>query len=315
MKKTLSAILACVLFIALASSTLALSAPTTGVSIYFDGQKIRTEPDEYLVSNKIPDRFYMDVQPEIKSGTTFVPIRAIANYFDCYLGWQDPNVILNLEETTIILTIGSNTVLRNGSTSTLEASPYIKNGRTMVPLRFISETFGYGVDYINGSVYINTQPMFIDGENVISAQFWSPSIMGGVLEECKTNISITKLYQFIQNNSYKETEEPDFYSRYANFDYYNFYWQWCGISFMKTEGLGGDAVQQYEVYNRINDDSELIANIPDQYANLLGTDLGSFLIRDVSNDKWYQLSVDDSFGWWYLIKSIGGWEVILDNRV
>ncbi|MHB8108179.1 MAG: copper amine oxidase N-terminal domain-containing protein, partial [Candidatus Cryosericum sp.] len=47
-----------------------------------------------------------------------------------------------LGDTTIGLQIGNKTTVINGNIIALEAAPYIKNSRTMVPLRVISESFG-----------------------------------------------------------------------------------------------------------------------------------------------------------------------------
>lgn len=47
--------------------------------------------------------------------------------------------------TEISLKIGSTGAEINGGWHRLDAAPYIKNGRTMVPLRFIGEAFGAAV--------------------------------------------------------------------------------------------------------------------------------------------------------------------------
>jgi DNA-binding beta-propeller fold protein YncE len=49
--------------------------------------------------------------------------------------------------TLIKLRIGSTTAQVNHQDKTLDAPPYIKNGRTMVPIRFISEALGAKVDW------------------------------------------------------------------------------------------------------------------------------------------------------------------------
>ncbi|RLD13953.1 MAG: hypothetical protein DRI22_03695, partial [Caldiserica bacterium] len=58
------------------------------------------------------------------------------------------SVVPKVKKTVIELFIGSTTAYINGEVYTLDASPYIKPpGRTMVPLRFISEGLGATVDY------------------------------------------------------------------------------------------------------------------------------------------------------------------------
>jgi len=48
---------------------------------------------------------------------------------------------------TVIITIGQGTATTNGVVSALDAPPFITNSRTMVPLRFISESLGAQVDW------------------------------------------------------------------------------------------------------------------------------------------------------------------------
>jgi hypothetical protein len=86
----------------------------------------------------------VDAAPEIVNGRTFVPIRFIAETFGSTVTWlpETRGVTITLGHTTIGLQIGRPTAVINGKIIALEAAPYIKNSRTMVPLRVISESFG-----------------------------------------------------------------------------------------------------------------------------------------------------------------------------
>jgi predicted secreted protein len=86
----------------------------------------------------------VDAAPEIVNSRTFVPIRFIAETFGSTVEWlpQSRGITITLGDTTIGLQIGKATAVINGNTIALEAAPYIKNSRTMVPLRVISESFG-----------------------------------------------------------------------------------------------------------------------------------------------------------------------------
>jgi hypothetical protein len=86
----------------------------------------------------------VDAAPEIVNGRTFVPIRFIAETFGSTVTWlpETKGVTIVLGDTTIGLQIGNATAVINTNVITLEAAPYIKNSRTMVPLRVISESFG-----------------------------------------------------------------------------------------------------------------------------------------------------------------------------
>jgi len=86
----------------------------------------------------------VDAAPEIVASRTFVPIRFIAETFGSTVTWlpETRGITITLGTTTIGLQIGNKTAVINGKVIALEAAPYIKNSRTMVPLRVISESFG-----------------------------------------------------------------------------------------------------------------------------------------------------------------------------
>jgi len=89
----------------------------------------------------------MDVSPEIISGRTFVPIRLVAETFGAEVGWDGNlrEVTIKQDTKVIKLRIGSKIATIDGKSYELEAAPYIKSGRTMVPIRFISEALGLSV--------------------------------------------------------------------------------------------------------------------------------------------------------------------------
>jgi len=70
----------------------------------------------------------------------------------------------SLVSTVIIsMTIGSKKALRNDQLVTLESEPFLKDGRTLVPLRFIAEAFGAVINWnsANQQIQINLQhPLF-----------------------------------------------------------------------------------------------------------------------------------------------------------
>ncbi|MHB8107249.1 MAG: copper amine oxidase N-terminal domain-containing protein [Candidatus Cryosericum sp.] len=89
----------------------------------------------------------LDAAPEIVAGRTFVPMRFIAETFGSTVKWLplSRSITITLGTTTIILQIGNATGIISGRIISLDAAPYVKNSRTMVPLRVISESFGSDV--------------------------------------------------------------------------------------------------------------------------------------------------------------------------
>ncbi len=105
------------------------------------------------------------VCPIIDSGYTLVPIRAVIEAFGGGVYWdgdrQEVNVFIR--ENAVIMTINSEQAevysgdVRN--TVTLPVAPKIIDGRTMLPLRFVSENCGLKVDWDEQSHLITiTQP-------------------------------------------------------------------------------------------------------------------------------------------------------------
>lgn len=93
----------------------------------------------------------LDAPPYIKKGTTFVPIRFISEVFGAKVEWQNiekGRVIIKFKDKEIILDIDKTTAFINKKPYTLLAPPEIVNGRTFVPVRFISEGLGAEVKWI-----------------------------------------------------------------------------------------------------------------------------------------------------------------------
>ncbi|AIQ13403.1 DUF5050 domain-containing protein [Paenibacillus durus] len=98
-----------------------------------------------------------DVQPINDQGTVFVPIRFIVDELGGNItSWKDNEISLKKGITTVTLGIGSTTVYKNQQQFSLTAAPKLINGRTLVPLRFLSEALGASVNYENNRISIST---------------------------------------------------------------------------------------------------------------------------------------------------------------
>lgn len=85
--------------------------------------------------------------PVIREGRTLMPVRAVVEAMGGTVEWNDLDreVVLNKNERQIKLIIGSRLVKLNGVEKNLDVAPVIIGGRTMLPIRFIAESFGYAV--------------------------------------------------------------------------------------------------------------------------------------------------------------------------
>jgi len=90
-----------------------------------------------------------DVMPVIINGRTLVPMRAIFEAFGAEVFWDETNrsVAASKDSTAVLLKIDSDVATLNGKEVTLDSPATIINGRTMVPVRFISEALGNKVDW------------------------------------------------------------------------------------------------------------------------------------------------------------------------
>ena len=287
------------------------------VKLYIDGQEVRTEQYDWTDDNhreKTPDIFYMDAKPQIVSGRAFVPIRVLSAYFNARVDWESPHAYVILGDTTLTLTIGSNTVTKNGIEMTLEAAPYVEDGRTMVPLRFIAEAFGCDVDNINGDVYISTPPLYINNKRVASTQFYVKMTVGGILSESKTNICANQLYQYLTGSMGDEIEMFDYFGdgffteRSTKLLHYIF----REVSFLETEGLDGTALRQFRIF--ANHDSDEWTNYfydGSDYMSVSSVGLGKYLIYDITHNLWYKVPENNTFSACLNMRYlIGEWKVL-----
>lgn len=82
-------------------------------------------------------------------GTTLVPLRVITEAFGAQVEWiaETRSIRLTYREVQVLLQIDNQTAQVNDHTETLAVAPMLVNDTTMVPLRFISETFGATVGW------------------------------------------------------------------------------------------------------------------------------------------------------------------------
>jgi hypothetical protein len=99
-------------------------------------------------------------EPMSINGRVYVPLRGVFERMGAYVEWnpQAQTVVATRENTNVRLNIGSSTAWVNGSDMTMDAPPKLIRGRTMVPLRFLSESLGASVEWMAATqtVAINT---------------------------------------------------------------------------------------------------------------------------------------------------------------
>ena len=95
---------------------------------------------------------------------TMVPLRFVSENLGFNVGWDNKTQTATITEgdTTVQIAIGSKAPKVNGVTKTIDAAATLKNGRTYVPVRFISEAMGETVNYKDSTVFIGSGDMSTD---------------------------------------------------------------------------------------------------------------------------------------------------------
>jgi hypothetical protein len=91
----------------------------------------------------------LDQPPIAVQGTTLVPLRFIAESLGGEVNWSraEQKITLIKGAKLIEMWIGEKNINVNGKLVPALQAPTVKNGRTLVPLRFVSEHFGWKVDW------------------------------------------------------------------------------------------------------------------------------------------------------------------------
>ncbi|MBS5317489.1 MAG: copper amine oxidase N-terminal domain-containing protein [Clostridiales bacterium] len=236
----------------------------------------------------------MDVLPQVINERTYVPISTITKFLGVSINWQDPHITINYNNTELILTIGENEAIKNGQTIKLDASPYVRNGRTMVPLRFISEELGLGINYQDAKVGITFPKLKINDIQIATIQSEFGMTMGSVISESKTNICISRMYNEFEINKTKEMEIPSSFGSHNDIDSPDYYYE---LKEYKFNDSSNNTIAQYKIYSHQS----------------FGNSTGLYAIEDVTNSKWYSCTEEN-----YLnildLENIGKW-VEISNTV
>ncbi len=113
-----------------------------------------------------------DVPPTIIDGRTLVPVRAIFEALGATVEWDDTTktVSSRLGGTVITLPVGSQTMKKNDTDITLDVPAMIIDGRTLVPVRAISEAYNCTVNWLAETrcVDIYSPELVFDFSNEVS---------------------------------------------------------------------------------------------------------------------------------------------------
>ncbi len=117
-----------------------------------------------IINNRVIET---PVNPQQIEGTTLVPIRVVSEQMGAEVKWDKTTQTITIlkQKSTITLKIGSKEGKVNDKTYALPVAPSLKDGTTMVPLRFISESLNVPVEWDDESktVLVNTAKKAVVG--------------------------------------------------------------------------------------------------------------------------------------------------------
>lgn len=144
----------------------ATPAPTVAMSPGMGRPPLSAEPGESrpLVASSVPvaianirniqivfngESLNLRALPEVARGVPVAALREIFEHTNGVLYWfpQEKKVRAVSDQVDMSLQIGDPQVRVNEETKTLELAPYIKRGRTMVPLQFIADTLNVTITF------------------------------------------------------------------------------------------------------------------------------------------------------------------------
>lgn len=91
----------------------------------------------------------LDAAPVVKHSRTYLPLRALAESLGAEVVYnaKQSKVEVNVDGKSVSFRTDSNVYLIDGQRQILQTAPYINEvGRTMVPVRMVSEGLGFSVE-------------------------------------------------------------------------------------------------------------------------------------------------------------------------
>jgi hypothetical protein len=110
--------------------------------------------EEYVTVTVNGNEIKSDVSAVLVNGRTMLPLRAVLNSLsvpDEDIKWWDlsESVEVTHKGIHIFMAIGVNECFYNGIKYNLDVPAFVRNGRTLVPVRFFGEALGFSVNWID----------------------------------------------------------------------------------------------------------------------------------------------------------------------
>lgn len=104
-----------------------------------------------------------DVRPQVEGGRTLVPVRALAEAMGARVEWNPETAAVTVTRgaSTVQLQVGSAVASVNGQAVKLDVPARIVGGRSLIPLRFVSEQMGWTVTWFGdyAAIVVTDKPL------------------------------------------------------------------------------------------------------------------------------------------------------------
>lgn len=223
----------------------------SGVGVYVDGKFLE-----------------FDVPPTIEEGRVLLPLRLVFETLNASVEWIDSTKTVKgqMGDITVSLQIGSKTAVVNGTEVKLDVPGKIVNGRTLVPLRFVSESFGADVkwDQDTKTVYVtsidnNTNTTGLSKENIIEKLDTSLNILpvDGIFPE-PYGLDVKEAKMILVAKSKEDLNLFNALSKKEKIDYLNNAVQENYGAVLACETIEASFVYDGKMYYRLNTSYEAI---------------------------------------------------------
>lgn len=287
MKKFMIIMLALLMFIAPAQAQAAAK-----INLAIDGLVV---PTERVEGNNTP--FHLEARPQMRSNSVFVPVRVVSEILGADVSWENPNINIKYEDMTINLTVGSRTAYNGTQKITLPAAPYVRNGYTYVPIRFVAEAFNCDVEWQakKNLVNIKIKPWELNGQQIVGVARSMNMGTREVTRQADSPYFAKAIYQKIKEALAEEIAEPNYSwlvpEYFEGDDSICYMLDW--VYFMLVDE--DNAALRIELYSLCRGQSE------DKY--VLKLDNKWYAVPEsLSNDLYYLFEESDNFGFDYYKK-------------
>ncbi len=109
----------------------------------------------FVEGKKVDFNRYSNIEPVLINGNTLIPIRALAESLGAAVEYDSQTSTVRITEQTreVILSCSRNTAKVNSKEVKLSMAPLQRDGRMLIPLRFVSEQLGREVNWYPYSKY------------------------------------------------------------------------------------------------------------------------------------------------------------------